>query len=112
MLTDILLVFLAAAGLILVIWCRWGLLLLPVFGHNMTTLCFSRGDGDELEQRVRAFGWLRDGKYTGGQLVIVDCGLTGLGLERAQRLRDRHHWVAYCPGPALIDYIELIKDTI
>lgn len=112
MLTDILLVFLIAAGLILMIWCLWGLLLLPLFGQRMTTLCFSRGDGDELEQRVRAFGWMRDGKHSGAQLVIVDCGLTGLGLERAIRLRDRYSWVAYCPEPALTDYIDLLKDTI
>ena len=112
MLTDILLVFLIAAGLILMIWCLWGLLLLPLFGQRMTTLCFSRGDGDELEQRVRAFGWMRDGKSAGAQLVIVDCGLTGLGLERAMGLRDRYPWVAYCPEPALTDYIDLMKDTI
>ena len=112
MLLDILLVFLAAVGVVLVLWCIMGLLLLPVFGHNMVTFCFSKGDGKELEQRVRAYGWLRDGKISGGRMVIVDCGLTEHGLGMAQILRERYVWVEYCPRPALEDYIELLEDSI
>lgn len=109
---EILLVFLAAAGVVLILWCLMGLLLLPVFGHNMLTLCFAKGEGIELENRVRAYGWLRDGKISGGRIVIVDCGLNANGLSRAQVLRERYVWVEYCPREALPDYMELMQDSI
>lgn len=109
---EILLVFFLAVCVLLIGWALFGLLLMPVFGKNMLTLSFEKGDGAALEQKVRAFGWLRDGRSSGGTLLIVDCGLTERGMEIAQILRDRHSWVAYCPGPALVDYIELLQDTI
>ena len=54
MLLDILLVFLAAAGVALIVWCLLGLLLAPAFGRIMVTLCYAEGDGGELEQKIRA----------------------------------------------------------
>ena len=50
---DLLLIFLAAAGVILVVWCLVGVLLQPVFGRGMVTLCFVRGNGRDQEGRVR-----------------------------------------------------------
>ena len=105
MLLDILLVFLAAAGILLLLWCLLGLLLSPVFGRDMVTYCYEKGDGDELEQRARAYGWLRDGRISGGRLVIVDCGLTEQGLERVRRLRERYPWLEYCRREAFAAYI-------
>lgn len=109
MLGTVLLVFLAACGVVLLAWCLFGLLLEPVFGREMVTLYFVRGNGADLERRVRAYGWLRDGRITGGRMVLVDCGLTKNGLDAAELLRERFTWLDYCPAPALMDYLELME---
>lgn len=109
MLAEVLLVFFAVCGVVLLAWCLLGLLLEPVFGREMVTLYFVRGNGDGLERRVRAYGWLRDGRLTGGRLVLVDCGLTKPGLEAAEILRQRYGWLDYCPLPALEDYLDLME---
>lgn len=108
MLGEVLIVFFAACGVILLGWCLLGLLLEPVFGREMVTLYYVYGNGENLEQRVRAYGWLRDGKLTGGRLVLVDCGLSRSGLEAADILRQRFIWLDYCPAPALPDYLDLM----
>lgn len=109
MLAQLLVVFFFAAILGFVLWALFGLILMPVFGKNMVSLYFCEGDGRELEVRVRAYGWLREEKRRGGRLVIVDCGLTEQGLDIAQRLREKHLWLDYCPNQALPDYIELMQ---
>ena len=96
---EVLLVFFAACGVILLAWCLLGLLLEPVFGREMVTLYFVRGNGDGLERRVRAYGWLRDCRREGGRLVLLDCGLTETGLRTAEILCGRHSWLEYCPDP-------------
>ena len=106
---QVFLVFLAACGVILLGWALLGLLLEPVFGREMVTLYFVRGNGEGMEQRVRAYGWLRDGKITGGRMVLVDCGLTKSGLDAAQLLQDRCTWLDYCPAPALEDYLDFME---
>ena len=107
MLTEILLVFILGIGVAVVFWCLMGLLMLPVFGENMVTLCSADGEGDRLEQQVRAYGWLRDGQITGGKLLIVDHGLSPRGLELAMHLREQYDWVEYCPRRTLPDFLEL-----
>lgn len=102
---DLLLIFLAAAGVILVVWCLVGVLLQPVFGRGMVTLCFVRGDGRDLEGRVRIYGWLREGRLSGGRLVLVDCGLTAHGLEVAGLLQDRFGWLERVPRVELEAYL-------
>lgn len=109
MVTEILLVFFLGIGVVLILWCVMGLLLLPVFGSNMVTLCFADGDGGALEQQVRAYGWLRDGKITGGRFLIVDNGLSAQGLELALGLREKRDWVDYCPRQVLTDHLELTE---
>lgn len=108
MLLDLLLIFLAAAGVILVLWCLLGLLLLPVFGCSMVTLYYVKGDGEDLEQKTRAYSWLREGRLSGGRMVIVDCGLTEQGIGRTYLLRKRYPWVEYCTRDSLTDYIDSI----
>ncbi len=110
MILDLLLIFLAAAGVVLLLWCLLGLLLLPVFGRNMVTLCYARGCGEDLEQKVRAYGWLRDGRISGGRMIVVDCGLSEQGVGRTHLLQERYPWVEYCPREALIDYIASISE--
>lgn len=102
---DLILIFLAAAGVALVLWCLLGLLLQPVFGRNMVTVCFVRGDGRDLEYRTRAYSWLREGRLSGGRLALVDCGLTERGLEAVAILRARYGWLDYCAPEDLPDYL-------
>lgn len=109
-------VFLAALFLCTILavmlWGLFGLLLLPVFRRSMVTLLFTRDQGAELEQAVRAFGWLRGEKKDGGTLLLVDCGLDTQGLELAQRIRDRYLWVCLCPRAALEDCLEFLEVSI
>ena len=86
-------VFFAAAGIVLMVWCLMGLLLQPVFGEGMVTIYPVEGDGEDLEQRVRAYGWLRDGKLSGGKLLIVDCGLSEEGIKKLKILKERYAWL-------------------
>lgn len=104
---DLLLVLLAAVGGLMILWCLLGLLLQPAFGRDMVTLYYVQGDGGELEQKVRAYRWLRESRFGGSRLVLVDCGLDEMGLGIAQILRNRYSWVEYCPQPALLDYLAL-----
>ena len=69
MLVEIVIIAVAVFVLGVMLWGLLGLLLLPVFGKNMVTFCFSQGNGGELEVRARAYGWLRSEKQAGGRLV-------------------------------------------
>lgn len=91
-------VFLAALGAALVLWCLMGLLLVPVFGERMITVCMASGDGRWLEQKVRGYNWLREGRKTGGRFLIADCGLTAQGLQIAERLCGQFAWVNLYTG--------------
>ena len=106
---EILVIFMASVGLLLLCWCLMGLLLLPVFGHNIVTLCFSEGHGGKLEQQVRAYGWLRDGRLSGGRFVIVDCGLAPTGIDCALTLQKDHDWVEYCSHEMLEEHLNSMK---
>lgn len=107
-----LLVFFVVLSAGVMLWCLFGLLLMPVFHQRMVTLCYSRGDGAELEQTVRAYGWLRDGNGKGSILLLVDDGLNKQGLELAQRLERSYEWVSCCPVAALEDWLLLMEDRI
>ena len=95
---DLLLAFFVALGIALLLWCLLGLLLVPVFGPDMVTLCCAKSDGVFLEHRVRSYGWLREGRLNGGRLIIVDCGLSEEGLELSRRLCGKYEWVTYYKG--------------
>lgn len=98
MTTDILLAFCIALGVGIVLWCLTGLLVMPVFGAQMVTLCYAKDDAPLLEQQVRSYGWLREGKLTGGRLVIVDSGLTEQGRTVAEKLSRRYAWITLYSG--------------
>ncbi len=91
-------IFLAALGTALLLWCLMGLLLVPVFGENMVTVCMASGDGKWLEQKARAYNWLREGRTRGGRFVIADCGLNLHGRQVAERLCARYGWMELHTG--------------
>lgn len=111
MFLDLLLIFLAAAGVLLLLWCLLGLVLLPVFGRSMVTLYYVKGNGEGVEQRVKAYGWLREGRIAGGRLIVVDCGLTEQGIGRVHLLQERYPWLETCQAAAVKDYIDQMQCT-
>ena len=108
MLVECLVVFVFAFVFGVALWALFGLLLMPVFEEDMVTFFFARGSGEGLEQRVRGYGWLRDGKKHGGRLVIVDCGLTEQGLLTVQHLCRRYDWLDYCPHEIMDDHLDVL----
>lgn len=109
---EYLLMFFVVLAVGVMLWCLFGLLLMPVFHQRMVTLCYTRGDGAELEQTVRSYSWLRDGSGKGSILLLVDYGLNRQGLELAQKLEQSHEWVICCPIAALDDCLGLLEDRI
>ena len=64
-----------------------------------------RGGGEELEQQVRSFLWLRGLGLLRCPIVIADVGLTPAGWELALRLTARWPGVILWPAGDLADYI-------
>ena len=102
---DLVIVFLSASGVVLVIWCLLGALLHPVFDEEMVTYLPVRGNGDNVEQTVRAYAWLRSGRLSGGKLVLVDLGLDRQGLQRTAVICSRYDWVICCTETEAKNYI-------
>ena len=104
-LLDLLVVFLAASGVVFLIWCLLGCLLHPVFCEEMVTYLPVRGDGSNVEQSVRAYAWLRSGRLSGGTLVLVDLGLDRQGLQCVEAICKHYDWIFCCPSSEAPDYI-------
>lgn len=93
----------AAAGILLVIWCVVGVLLLPLAGRHApaAALLPARGDGAKLEHDVRGFQWLCDSGFIHGSVIVIDCGLDAEGRALAQRLACEPN-VYFCAEPTLV----------
>ena len=102
---EYIIAFFIAVGIVVLFWCLLGLLLIPVFGNNMVTLCFVKDDAVCLEQQVRSYGWLREGRMTGGRLYLIDLGLTDLGRKRAEALTKQYEWVTMYCGPVPAEWM-------
>ena len=72
MVLQVILCALSAAGLLLIVWCAVGNMLLPV---DRSLVCvYVLRDGDQaLEQTARAFDWLCESNFLAGTLLVVDC---------------------------------------
>lgn len=93
---DLLIMFCASAGLILLGWLLLGLFMRPVFEEGTVTALPVSGDAEKLEQQVRSFAWYRGGRNTGGSLVIVDCGLSPKGRNAVSLLQKQYPWLQVC----------------
>ena len=49
---------LAAAGILLFLWCLIGAFVLPVATPGLTAVYRARGEARDMEQMVRGFAWL------------------------------------------------------
>lgn len=85
---------LAAFGLLALCWLLLGRLLLPV-PLDLTVSLTGHGDGEGLEQGVRALHWLRRTGLWRGDIRIVDRGLSPRGLAVARRLVEDCHAQLY-----------------
>ena len=80
-------VLLAAFGLVSLVWLAVGALLLPgVCPARM--VIEAKGNGDGLEQSVKALLWLRRTGLWWGEVVIRDRGLDAGGLALARALAE------------------------
>jgi len=112
MIGEIILVFILAVGLLVILWSLAGLLLMPVFTDRMITLLFVCGEEEQLERRVRGFGWFRDGSQNDGRLLLVDCGLSEEGKHCADALQKQYLWVEGCTWDNLAEYLSQTEDTV
>ena len=108
LLIEALLAGLCAAGLAFFSWWLFGRVLRPLPGQGVCALLPGRGDGEGLEQSVRAFVWLRSLGLLSCCVVIADLDLTAQGREVALRLALRWPEVVLWPAGDLPDYIKHI----
>lgn len=107
MLFDILVCGLAAAGIILLLWCLIGFFLLPLEGTGLVTVFRASGDGQDLERQVRGHAFLKNAGVIGASLVIVDYGLDSAGVEAAGALAQEYDFVDYLTKQEFTAYFEL-----
>lgn len=93
MLLEMTVCALAAAGVVLLLWCLLGALLLPAAGPGLAAVYRCGGDAPALERTVRAFVWLRESGLTEMELTVVDCGMSPQALARARALAARHGYI-------------------
>ena len=105
---EIVLTAVCALGLAGAAWWLFGRLLRPIPRRRVRALVIGRGDGEELEQSVRAYIWLRSLGLLSCPVVIADAGLSPRGRELALRLTLRRPGVALWPAGALEEYIRTL----
>lgn len=102
---DILLAVICMIGLALVGGWLFGLLLRPLPGREAKIILSGRGKGENLEQLVRSFLWLRGMGLLRCPIVIADVDLTPEGWEVASRLTARWPEIVLGPAKNLEEYI-------
>ena len=103
---DGVIALLAAIGLASILWTLIRLLFFrPVAAHRMVVLICARGDGDGLEQQVRALTMLRRERGLVGEILLVNCGLSEEGRHLCYLLAREEHSVIFCHSEEVINYI-------
>ena len=105
MIWDTLLAAVCVLGLAFVAWWLFGRLFRPMPGQGVRVLIPGRGEGEDLEQTLRAFMWLRGLGLLDCPIIIADLGLTPKGWELALRLTARWPGVVLWPASDLPDYL-------
>ncbi len=73
---TILIAALAACGVFLICWSIFEALLMPLPEKDTFLLVYLRGDAAQVQQRIRACGWLRERRGVRGRVIFVDTGLS------------------------------------
>ncbi len=106
MVLQVILCALAAGGLLLVVWCVVGRLLLPV-SRSLVSVYVLRGDAQELEQTVRAFEWLCESGLMAGTLLVVDCAQDQTLAQLAADVCARSRCARLCGCKELAELLKL-----
>ena len=88
-------------------WWLMGRLLRPIPRTAICAVIPGRGEGDGLEQTVRALAWLRGMGLLNCPVLIADAGLTSEGRETARCLARRWPGVELCSADELERYIPI-----
>ena len=92
-------------GLSFLGWWLFGRLLRPIPEEQGSVLLPGRGEGDGLEQSVRAVIWLRSLGLLSCPVIIADVDLTPAGRELALRLAARWPGVVLWPADRLGEWM-------
>jgi len=102
---DVCLTAVCVLGLAFLLWWLFGRLLRPMADGRTRVLIPGRGEGEDLEQAVRALIWLRGMGLLSCPIVIADVDLTPGGWELALMLTARWPGVVLWPVSDLKEYI-------
>lgn len=104
---DGIVAMLAAVGLASIIWTvvRAVLFAGPERRRTVTALLPARGDGEGLEEQLRALQELRREGGGFGRVLLVDCGLSEEGLRLAGLLVRERRWAALCAREEIGQYL-------
>ena len=103
---EILLATVCVLGLSFLGWWLFGRLLRPIPAERAGILLPGRGEGDGLEQTVRAMIWLRSLGLLNCPVVIADVDLTPAGRELALRLAARWPGIVLWPADCLDEWVK------
>lgn len=106
MVLQVILCALAAGGLVLVVWCVIGRLLLP-FQHALISVYVLRPGDEALEQTVRAYEWLCDAGLMAGTLLVADCAEDGALTALAAQVCTQSRCTQLCSMQELKKRLEL-----
>ena len=103
---DALIAMPAVIGLASILWffVRW-LFFVPVTTHRTLVLIYARGDGDGLEQQMRALTMLRRERGAIGEILLVDCGLSEQGRHLCYLLAREDHGITMCHSDEITKFI-------
>ncbi|MBD5154352.1 MAG: hypothetical protein HDT15_04560 [Oscillibacter sp.] len=104
---DGLVALLASIGLATIMWTvvRAVLFAKPEVRRELAALLPVQGDGEHLEEQIRALQRLRQEQGLFGRALLVDCGLTEEGRKLANILTREHRWVSLCGKDEVGDYL-------
>lgn len=102
---EVILAFLAAAGLLALAWVLFGKMLAPVGAGGVRAVVPASGDGARLEHDVSGLLWLRGAKMADFTIIIADAGLNEAGRAVAETLARREPGITVCPADRLTEYI-------
>ena len=97
---------LAAAGVLLIVWCVVGHMLLPV-ARSLVSVYVLRGGDQELEKTLRAFEWLCESNLMAGTLLVVDCACEHELHELAAALCGRSSCARLCKADEVNELLKL-----
>lgn len=103
---DGILALLAAIGLMSIFWAVVRLVLFePAARRGVIALICVRGDGEDLEQQVRALTVLRRERGIVGEILVVDCGLSKEGRHLCRLLARSDRRVTLCKREDIESYL-------